>query len=284
MCCTFAALIHSICIFSSSIIIHLLVFLLLNTSATSLPHLLPPSKGMLVKCYLYLYLLFSGTHTTCSHACPVFRKEPWTIWNLYDLFQLYLPLSNHYLVHISPETFWYMFWNILCLSTVGLHLFNLIRRLLSENWTPLHCLFFSILLPNQFVTPYCIDSWALHLTCYTHVICPAVSKSAPGQVNRYVLSTVCWTTHLTISAAPCYVQSLDPPLVFQQLPFFFCLTIIWPPLAIYAVAFCLHALLHILCNLQCVHQHLPIPPPQWHAGCIPKTVSHWFNVAAVGDE
>ena len=48
------------CIFSSSIIIRLLIFLLLNTSATSLPRLLPPSKGNTRKVLLISLSSFFG--------------------------------------------------------------------------------------------------------------------------------------------------------------------------------------------------------------------------------
>ena len=64
-----AALLHVY--YSSLIITGLLVFLLLTTSATSPPHLLSSSHHkFLIKSYLYLCLLFQGTHTAlCLCLC-----------------------------------------------------------------------------------------------------------------------------------------------------------------------------------------------------------------------
>ena len=98
----------------------------------------------------------------------------------------------------------------------------------------------------------CIDSWALHLTFYTDVICPAVSESAPGQVNRYILFTIHWTACLTISTAPSLCIILGS--AFGN--FYSCL---------------------LSCMLL---SH--ISPPQRHASCVPKMVNHWFCVPAVG--
>ena len=55
--------------------------------------------------------------------------------------------------------------------------------------------------PYALTAEHCIQQF------YTDVICPAVSKSTPSQINRYILFMVHWTTHLTISTAssPCVI-------------------------------------------------------------------------------
>ena len=155
MCWVFTALIGSIhvplhnfqlpwtltCIFSSLIIIHLLVFLFLNASATSPPHLLPPSKET---------LHITGKVLLISSS-PLFK-------NLYNFVLMLIqcskgildevkPISSlpmkftSYFVHIISKLFLHMFWDVSQLITVGSHLFDLIHRFLSEHRTPLHHLF-----------------------------------------------------------------------------------------------------------------------------------------------
>ena len=92
------------CIFSSSIIIHLLIFLLLNTSATSPPCLLPLQRKyhtLLVKSYIYLCLLFSRTCTTlflCLSSIPKQMLDD--AKTISSLLIIIFTLWKHHIVHI----------------------------------------------------------------------------------------------------------------------------------------------------------------------------------------